>query len=143
MKFRRLPLFLICTCVALGTSTALRAQADEAPPSDDTIYNLTAVDPEPVPKRRIRPDFPKSLRKRDTPAEITLRFVVTSEGRVTDISIVKFNDSDMVEPAYIAYEKATFTPGRKAGKPVNVRMEVTHIYPEPKVSRKDRDKDED
>ncbi|WP_175414809.1 energy transducer TonB [Nibricoccus aquaticus] len=106
----------------------------------ETVYDLTVVDKAPAPKKRIKPDYPSSLKKRDTPAEITLRFIVTAEGTVTDINIVKFNDPDMVDPVYAAYEAAKFEPGQKAGKPVNTRMEITALFPEPKPAKKEKEK---
>ena len=138
MKLSSFRLILACGLGCIASSTTLDAQA---PAPAETVYELTAVDKAPAPKRRIRPDFPSSLKKRDTPGEITLRFVVTAEGRATDISIVKFNDADMVEPAYIAYEEARFEPGEKDGKPVSTRMEVTEIFPEPKAPKKKKEKD--
>jgi|GEM_PF-2105564 Gram-negative bacterial tonB protein. len=124
--------------LALFTSGNTPVSAQTNAPAGQAAYELSAVDKAPVPKRRIRPDFPNSLRKRDTPAEITLRFIVTAEGRVENITIVRFDDPDMVEPAYIAYEKARFEPGEKDGQPVATRMEVTEIFPEPKAPRKER-----
>lgn len=122
----------------IGSSVRLSAQS-----ASETIYDLTVVDKAPAAKRRIKPDYPSSIKRRDTPAEITIRFIVTTEGKVADISVVKFNDSDMVEPVYAAYENAKFEPGEKAGKPVNTRMEVTEIYPEPKPPKKEKEKKKD
>ncbi len=108
--------------------------------TSEPVYDFTTVDKAPEPKRRIKPDYPSSLKKRDTPAEITLRFVVTTEGTVTDINIVKFNDADMVDPVYAAYEEAKFEPGQKDGKAVATRMEITAIFPEPKPPKKEKEK---
>jgi outer membrane biosynthesis protein TonB len=130
MKIRRLSLLL--GLVLASGAPGLHAQ--EA--ASDTVYDAVVVDKAPVPKKRIRPDYPSSIKKRDTPAEITLRFIVTTEGKVTEISVVKFNDPDMVEPVYAAYEEANFEPGEKDGKAVNTRVEVTRIYPEPKPEKK-------
>jgi hypothetical protein len=136
MKFLRLPL-----CLLSGFFLAATAQSQTSPPAPPAaqIYTETTVDKAPTPKRRIRPDFPSSLKKRDTPGEITLRYVVTPEGKVTEITVVKFNDADMVEPCYIAFEEALFTPGEKAGKPVSVRMETTILFPEPKAPKKKKE----
>jgi outer membrane biosynthesis protein TonB len=133
MKTSRFWIISVLGLAFVSSALSLPAQS-----TSETIYDLTVVDKAPEPKRRIKPDFPSSLKKRDTPAEITLRFVVTKEGLVTDINIVKFNDADMVDPAYVAYENAKFTPGEKGGKPVNTRMEVTEIFPEPKAPKKEK-----
>lgn len=135
MKISRLWILPALALALFASAPALPAQS-----TDEAVYDLTAVDKAPEPKRRIKPDYPPSLKKRDTPAEITLRFVVTPEGRVTDINIVKFNDADMVDPVYAAYEQARFEPGQKAGKPVATRMEITVLYPEPKPPKKEKEK---
>jgi hypothetical protein len=46
----------------------------------------------------------------------------------------------MVDPVYAAYEEAKFEPGQKGGKPVNTRMEITAIFPEPKPPKKEKEK---
>ncbi|MGC4071913.1 MAG: TonB family protein [Nibricoccus sp.] len=127
----------------LGLAVASSAVRLPAQSSSETVYDLTVVDKAPAPKKRIKPDYPSSIKRRDTPGEITIRFVVTSEGKVTEINIVKFNDPDMVDPVYTAYEKAKFEPGEKKGQPVNTRMEVTEIYPEPKPPKKEKEKKKD
>lgn len=135
MKLSRLWILPVLALAFTASALPLPAQS-----TSGTTYDLTVVDKAPEPKRRIKPDYPSSLKKRDTPAEITLRFIVTTEGTVTDINIVKFNDPDMVDPVYAAYESAKFEPGQKGGKPVNTRMEVTAIYPEPKPPKKEKEK---
>jgi TonB family protein len=127
---------------ALGLAVVLGALPSFAQPapSSETIYDVSVVDKAPATKKRLKPDYPSSIKRRDTPAEITIRFVVTTEGKVTEINIVKFNDPDMVDPVYAAYEKAKFEPGEKSGRPVNTRMEVTEIFPEPKPPKKEKEK---
>jgi hypothetical protein len=131
MQHARLQMITLLACVFFTADRPLFAQ-----PSGDTIYDLSVVDKAPEPKRRIKPSYPSSLKRRDTPAEITLRFIVTTDGKVVEINVVKFNDPDMVEPVYAAYENAKFSPGERDGKPVNTRMEVTEIFPEPKPPKK-------
>jgi len=130
--------FLLSVLWLLALASANSPPLGAQPATGDiaTIYDVRAVDQAPEPKKRIKPSYPSELRKRATPADITLRFVVTAQGKVTDITVVKFSDSDMVEPVFSAYENARFNPGLKGGKPVSTRMEVTEIYPEPKAPKK-------
>jgi hypothetical protein len=122
---------------ACGLLSAAFTQAQTPPPAPPpvTIYTEATADKMPEPKRRIRPDFPSSVRKGDAPAEITFRYIVTPQGKAIDVTVVKFSHSDMVEPGFEALEKATFTPGEKAGKPVSVRVETTFHSPEPKAPK--------
>jgi hypothetical protein len=97
--------------------TALCALAAEA-----RVYESNQVDPKPVLQKAIRIRLPFSVRKRG--GEITLRFRVTKEGKVDDITVVKFSDSDLIDPVYSAYEKATYLPGLKNGVPVDTWVTV-------------------
>jgi TonB family protein len=126
-----------CAFPLLGLALAMlpaRLSA-QTPAKGDPVYDVASVDKKPELRRRVRPSYPASLR-RDPPSEITLRFVVTPEGRVTNIAIMKFSDPDMIDAAHEAYENARFTPGEIGGKPVHTRMEVTDIYPAPKETKK-------
>jgi outer membrane biosynthesis protein TonB len=136
MNYPRFSVFALLTSFAFGSAAyAQPAPAAPAAPAAATIYDEKSVDKAPVLKRRLKPDFPSSLKKRDTPAEITLSYVVTAQGKVSDITVVKFNDADMVEPAYAELQGAEFQPAEKAGKPVSVRMATTMIFPEPKAPK--------
>lgn len=86
-------------------------------------YEINQVDTIPVIKKAVRIRFPSEIRKRG--GEVTLRFLVTKEGKVKKIGIVKFSDSEMIEQVYGAYEKALFSPGLKDGIPVATWMTVT------------------
>lgn len=138
MKINRLWILPLLGLAFTASALQLPAQS-----TSETVYDASVVDKVPAPKKRIKPDYPSSIKRRDTPGEITIRFVVTTGGQVTEINIVKFNDPDMVDPVYVAYEKTKFEPGEKDGQPVNTRMEVTEIYPEPKPPKKEKKKDKD
>jgi hypothetical protein len=137
------PRLSLCLFAGFFLAATAQSQTPTPPPpasSSANVYTEATVDKAPALKRRLKPDFPSSAGKRDNPGEVTLRYVVTVEGKVVDIVIAKFNNAEMVEPAYIALEQAEFTPGQKAGKPVSVRMETTFIYPEPKAPKTPKNK---
>lgn len=91
--------------------------------ADVRTYEITQVDPQPVLQKAVRVRLPSAVRKRG--GEITLRFLVTKEGKVENISVVKFSDSDLVDPVYSAYEKAVYSPGLKDGNPVDTWVTIT------------------
>jgi TonB family protein len=105
-------------------STAFLASSAEAAEAR-SAYSVTEVDRAPAPKREIRVRFPRSIRKEH--GEITLRFIVTARGDVTQLTVVKFSDPDMIDAAYDAYEDADFVPGMKNGQPVDTWVEVTQV----------------
>ncbi|MFT3781504.1 MAG: energy transducer TonB [Nibricoccus sp.] len=87
----------------------------------DSINAGTEVQPALQKPMRIR--YPSALRK--SGAEVTLKFLVTTDGKVAQISVVKFSDPDMITPVYDAYENARFKPGLKNGVPVDTWVTVT------------------
>lgn len=109
---------------AVGVLVAVSAaelSAESAP--SGAAYDASAVDVPPSPKGVIRVHFPRSARRAH--GEIHLKFLVTASGKVSRLTVVKFTDPDMIDPAYRAYEKAEFTPGLKNGKPVDTWLTVT------------------
>jgi TonB family protein len=140
MNFSRISAFALLAVLVAGSTYA--QPAAPAAPAAATIYEEKSVDKAPVLKRRLKLDFPASLKKRDTPGEITLSYVVTEQGKVSDVTVVKFNDSEMVGPALAALDDAQFQPAEKAGKPVSVRTQTTILFPEPKAPKPPKKKKE-
>ncbi len=94
----------------------------------DTYLDVSKVDQAPTPKKPLKPDYPSSLRKKNPPPTINLRLDISADGKVKNLTIVKFSDVDMVDPIYAVYETAVFNPALKDGKPVACRMEMTITY---------------
>ena len=97
------------------------------PPAD--VHTEQEVNPKPELKKPIKIKFPSALRKKITTGEIVIQFIVTKTGTVSDLSVVRFSDPDMVAPVITAYETAQYNPGLLKGEPVNVRMDITVPYP--------------
>ncbi len=93
-----------------------------AAPERPVIYQSAELDQPPTPKRDVRIRFSRAQRKAN--AQVTVRFVVTAEGKTARIMIVKFSDPDLVGPAFAAYQTAEYIPGIKEGVPVNSWVEV-------------------
>ncbi len=106
--------------VMLSEAPALRA-AEE-------FLDSSAVDQAPTPKKVPKPEYPSALKKKTPPPTINIRLDIGKDGKVKNITIVKFSDVDMVDPIYAAYETATFNPAMKDGKPVGCRMEFVITY---------------
>jgi outer membrane biosynthesis protein TonB len=117
-------LWLAAIAVA-AAGFVVTASSAQAAPSSHRVYSLKEVERAPVPTQEIHIRFPRALRREH--AEITLRFVVTTEGKVANLTVVKFSDPDMIDAAYGAYDSAEFSPALKGGKPVDATMEVTEI----------------
>ena len=121
-------LLLLLSFVLVYPSFTSFAKAAKAPDDGLRPVPFTEVDVKPTPKKPVRIRFPGTVRKKGETPEIVLRFVVTRQGDVKRLVIVRFSHPDMIEPAMDAYEAAKFTPGLKEGQPVDTMMEVTELY---------------
>jgi len=72
------------------------------------------------------PDYPEKSRKAGVRGIVGVQAVVTSEGKVGDVSITKKLDPDLDEKAVEAVRKWTFKPAIKDGRPVAAQINV-HI----------------
>jgi Gram-negative bacterial TonB protein C-terminal len=115
--------FIRILALPLLLAVALPLPASAAPEASP-IYQYDQVDKKPTPKKRIRMYFPGWSKKKGKVAEITVRFVVTKEGRTTKLTIVQVSDPDLIEYAFKLYDDARFNPGMKDGKPVDTWMEI-------------------
>lgn len=88
-------------------------------------YKLEEVQQHPMIKREMHLRFPRGLRKGQD--KIVLRFIVTAEGKTTQITVVSFTDPDMIDRAMTAYQNAEYVPAVKDGKAVAVWLEVTEV----------------
>ncbi|MEO8053106.1 MAG: energy transducer TonB, partial [Acidobacteriota bacterium] len=95
-------------------------------------YNLARelfeTDVQPVPLKRVSPGYPAILRRRGQSGEVTLRFVVTAEGRVGYIRVVKSSHPGFDEEALKAVKQWTYKPGQLKGKPVATWLEQTVAF---------------
>lgn len=121
------PILISIAALAVVCPDAATTSARAASVLTGELVDFEQLDVKPELKKPVKLKFKK---KRVT-GEVTLRFIVTAEGEVQDIVIVKFNDPDFVEPSFEAYERASYNPGMKDGVPVNTRVEVALIF-EPK-----------
>jgi hypothetical protein len=115
----------LCLASLFGGATPELCAAGALSPA----FEYKDVDSKPTLKGGLRVRFPRSVRRKDEESQIVLRFIVTKEGDVTQMIVMKFSDPDMIEPAMDAYSSARFNPGVKDGVPVNTWMEVTEIVP--------------
>lgn len=123
---KRFPLVLLLCLAGIGLGGPLASRAaDPVSP----VFNYADVDTKPTPKKPVRVRFPSSVRKKGETSEIVLRFVVTKTGDVAKLTVVKFSDADMINPAMESYERAKFNPGLKNGAPVDTWMEATETVP--------------
>lgn len=82
----------------------------------------------PVVQRQQKPIYPYSMRRGGFRGEVTVQFVVDTEGRVREPSVRRSNNPMLDAPALDAVRQWRFKPGTLDGQPVNVRMMVPMIF---------------
>jgi protein TonB len=98
------------------------------PGSGDTglknIFNLAELDQRLEVRVRTKPNIPYELKRTGlTRAEVLVGFIVDTNGDVREAYIVRSNHSALEEPVLQAVARWKFKPGRRAGVPVNTRVE--------------------
>lgn len=94
----------------------------QSPPPSRVVYAEAEVDKQPSPRKRIRIRWPAGVQKGDS---ITLRFIVTSDGRPEEVTVVRFTNPDMVGAAAEAYQEAGYSPAIKGGRKVDAWLTIT------------------
>lgn len=88
------------------------------------IYDLRDLQVQPRARHQTKPQFPTALRRAGISGEAVLEFVVTAEGFVGNIRVLKASHEEFATAAVAAVSQWIFAPGMKEDKPVNARMVV-------------------
>lgn len=70
----------------------------------------------------VKPDYPSELRQQEVTGRVLTAFVVTPEGRVTDLRIEQSANAAFDAAALAAVRQWRFEPGRKGGRAIPYRM---------------------
>ncbi len=86
-----------------------------------TAFTLSEVDQPPRIIRKIDPLYPFAAKRKNIQGKVTLRFIVTKEGRVVEPSVVKAVPPDVFDNSALkAILRWRFKPAIKDGKAVDV-----------------------
>lgn len=92
------------------------------------LFNLADLDRAPAAVVQVKPSVPASLKRLGGEAEVRIAFIVDTEGRVINPTVISSTNSECENPAVIALAKWKFRPGMKAGRRVNTRMMQPIIF---------------
>ena len=92
------------------------------------VYAVNQVDEFPRPTVQVVPIYPLSMRLDEVPGEATITFVADAQGNVVDATVGKSTDPAFADAALTAIRSWKFTPGKKAGQPVNTRMQLPMVF---------------
>jgi protein TonB len=104
--------------VILISITAFSLSAQDA----DGVY--TKVDEKPSPTKTAKPDFPYKLKREGVSGLVAVSCVIDENGSVVDMKVTKSSHPDFERPAMDALKQWRFTPAKKDGKPVKVRVTI-------------------
>lgn len=92
--------------------------------SSQVTYDLSQLDTKPQAKVRTPPQYPYALRSKGVQGEAVVECVVTAQGEVTGVTVIRCTDPLFGEAAVAAVSQWKFNPGMKGGVPVATRMQV-------------------
>lgn len=103
-------------------------QARAAKATAEPVYSIRELDRPPKPTGQRTPVYPANLRRAGMTGEAVISFVVGADGAIRQGEVVSTTHAEFGEAALQAVQQWTFTPGQKAGLPVNVRMRVPIVF---------------
>ncbi len=109
-------LLLLSGCFAIAQ--------DQPDKTSETVYELGNGVKAPKPVYMPDPEYTDSARKKKINGSVTLAMIVTAEGNVRDLKVVKGLDKGLDKQALAAVSTWKFEPATKDGKPVAVHLNV-------------------
>ncbi len=110
-----------------GFAIDLSLDADSLGTSD-LIFEIGDVEEKPVPTRQIEPTYPPSLKRQKVNGRVVVVFVVDTLGNVVAPRVEKSTHMEFEKPAIDAIRRWKFTPGKKDGEAVKVRVRAPLIF---------------
>lgn len=103
-------------------------EARTARASGEVIYSLRQLDRAPRPTGQKAPVYPFKLRLAGMTGDALVGFVIRSDGTIREEEVLSTTHAEFGEAALQAVKQWTFSPGQKAGLPVNVRVQVPIVF---------------
>jgi protein TonB len=89
------------------------------------IFDLKDLDQQPSARgMHGAPVYPSEMKRNGITGQVIVLFVVDANGDVRDVTIVSSTHREFETPAIQAVQKWKYRAGRRAGKAVNVRMQI-------------------
>src|ERR1700734_1664997 len=117
---------ILMSVLAFLFSVAALAQ-DQVGKDSDTVYEVGNGVIAPRAVYIPTPEYSESARKKKINGNVTIAMIVTAEGKVRDLKVVKSLDKGLDKQALAAVSTWRFEPATRDGKPVAVylRTDVT------------------
>lgn len=92
------------------------------------IFDISKLDQVPEAKYRVEPQYPFEMRRAGVTGDVTVDFIVDTNGNVMNAYAVKSSQREFEANAVTAVSKWKFKPGRKNGRNVNTHMQVPIVF---------------
>src|SRR6478735_8937413 len=92
--------------------------------SGPSIFKVVNLDRVPRAMARPAPAYPAEMRRNGVTGDVTIEFVVGTDGSVISAEAVRWSRREFVEPAETAVRKWRFEPGTVNGRKVRFRMAI-------------------
>jgi len=87
------------------------------------LFDVANLDQPPVLRVPVNPNYPFEMRRAGISGQVTVEFIVDSNGNVVAVQVVNSSQREFELPAVQAVQKWKFKPGRKGGRAVNTRVQ--------------------
>jgi TonB family protein len=121
-------LVAITGVTSLGTVSAMPLRRDVTAAGGQRIYSAAEGVRLPSVIKEVRPYYTQRALERMLTGSVLLDCVVTRNGTVSRVKVVRTLDADLDRAAVRALEQWRFSPGTKSGKPVAVRVQVQMTF---------------
>lgn len=100
------------------------------PPPPTGILSHTEVDTAPrlVSLPPPRPDYPVDMRRENISGTATVRFIITHDGRVIDVTVIQATHPSFGDAAARAVSKWKYEPAIKDGQPIACYLSVPVVF---------------
>lgn len=89
------------------------------------LHKLTTM---PGFARKVEPVYPESLRSAGIEGKVLVEVIVTAQGAVMEIRILKSDNDEFSQAVINAIESSSFITGRVDGKPVPVKVQIPFSF---------------
>jgi periplasmic protein TonB len=110
-----------------GFALDLSLDADSLGTSD-LIFDIEDVEDKPRPIRQIAPVYPPQLKRQRIEGTVNIVFIVDQVGNVIAPRVEHSTHPEFEKPALDAIRRWKFTPGKKGGEEVRVRVRAPLVF---------------
>lgn len=120
--------------VNVRASQLIKFNADKVPHQEASgdkeaavvnVNELGVNDVRPLMIKQVTPEFPSSMFQAGVSGNVTVEYVIDTKGRVREAKAVRSSNPAFEAPALAALKQCQFTPGKKDGQSVSVRVAQT------------------